>query len=129
MDISWWSAKVIESSNFFWAGVSMYLWYRCSRYKAFADKETGKALSGLQWMFMASALNHGWFAVSRHLKDEGSHWNAVMFEWRGFWVLMTALLFVYGSFAIVQHLEGAKTSTLGMVAVGMAVLSFSAGFF
>jgi len=128
MDISWLSAKVIESSNFFWCFVSLYLWYRCGRYKNYSDTGTHDALQGLQWMFLGSALNHGWFAVSRQLRTDG-YWNAMMFEWRGLWVFLTACLFVYGSLMVVRHLESASINKLGVVALGLAVVSFSIGFF
>jgi hypothetical protein len=98
---------VIKASN-----IALFLTAIYGAGKAFQWKlrnhispETMKIVFAWVLIFLSVGIRAIWFAASRHFADEGETWSAQMYEWRSVIVILTALLFAWGMFSFVRHIE------------------------
>ena len=121
--------EVIESSNFMWALASLlgaFYTYKWRKGGALSP-ENSEIVHAWTWIFSAAGLNHGWFAMSRHLGG-GDTWNDYMFEWRWLLVLVTSVMFCYGMVKFIKLIENfsvsRKISWIGVIAIASYTLGF-----
>jgi hypothetical protein len=125
------SALLIESGNFAWALISfsafaIAIWVRA---KNGLKHESSEALCALAWMTLGSGVNHSWFAISRHLADDGARWHSLMFDWRWAMVQITAFLFSWGAVSLLQSItKFSNTVKIGLIASAY-VVAFTAGVY
>ena len=101
-------ALIIESSNFLWLIVGAFAFYRILVWR-FSNKLSHHNIDIIQawlWIFGAAAINHGWFALSRHLSPDDARWNAAMFEWRFAVVVATSAAFSWGMLSFIRLIDG-----------------------
>jgi hypothetical protein len=125
------NALLIESGNFAWALISfsvftIAIWVKA---KNGLKHESSEALCALAWMTLGSGVNHSWFALSRHLAEDGDKWNALMFDWRWAMVQTTLLFYGWGAGSLLQSIvKFSNTVKVGLIA-GAYVVAFTAGIF
>ena len=129
--MSWVDAagKLIETTNFWWFGICLVGWVRCFYWKRGATDQTREIIGNLQFMLAGSGLNHGWFALSRHLRDGEGFWNEAMFDLRVFAVLFTFALFFYGAARFMEHIRGVSLTRSMIVTAAIGVIAALVGFF
>ena len=103
-------APIIESGNWlFTIGyivLGLYVFYK-TRNAHFTDGNT-LVMHSMGWMALGGGLNAAWFSFSRHFAEPGERWNATMFEWRWFAVIITALIFAWGVCGVLRGFEDAS---------------------
>ena len=127
MDYSWWSAKLIESANFFGFFAGVWFWVKGFSWKQGASESAHQVVAGLQWMAAGLAGNCGWFALSRHLRDTGGPaWNAGMYEYRVIAVTTTIAAFVYGASKLAKTIDAPAPCIheRALIAIGFIALAF-----
>jgi len=120
--------NVIESLNFFGWIIACYVGWRTYRWNNRSDLDafTHQIICCLMWVFAGLGLSAFWFAISRFLHAENTHWHLLMFEWRWLVVLTTQAMIGWGalSFVILIDEHGALKkysvfATAAIIAIGL----------
>ena len=121
----------IESGNFLWMVAGAYGVYRILAWKRqnHLSAYVNQIICAWTWIFISSACNAGWFAMSRHLSEEGELWHQGMFEWRWLMVSLTAIGFAYGMFRFVQLIDDFDDSKFYALFAASIAVSFLIGFY
>ena len=127
MDMS----NVIESGNFFVLIIACYVVWRTVRWRMRSDLDpfTRSVICCWLFVFMGIGINRGWFAMSRFLHDEGSHWQAIMFEWRWLLVVSTATMAGWGALSFVEMIDESGSWKKYWVFSAAVVSSLGLGFY
>lgn len=122
-------AEVIESSNWFWASVCLLGVIMTIRWQRrdMLTKHTSQVVKSWMWVFIAAGINHGWFALSRHLADADSTWNAWMYEHRSLMVAATAAAFGYAAFIFFKLIEQIPDGIMIAIVGSIALFSYFIG--
>ena len=123
--------NIIESSNFWWtlvAGFSFFCYIRLIR-RSDISEYNREIICAWAWVVAASGVNHGWFALSRHLSDDHNRWNNTMFEWRWLVVLLSAGAFCWGTLRFIRLIDDRSFRWQIMVFIGLFAVTFTAGFY
>ena len=101
-------ALIIESSNFLWLIVGAFAVWRVVvwKLKNHLSRHNDEIIHAWVWIFGSAAVNHGWFALSRHLAPEGERWHLGMFEWRFALIVATSTAFAWGMLSFIRLIDG-----------------------
>ena len=123
-------AKIIESGNFLFVIGALFGAYSVVKWEftRHLNENTQGITRAWTVVFMASGLNHLWFAMSRHLSSNGNPWNLAMYDLRPGAVMVTALMFALGMICFIGHIEGfglrKKLTLFGVAVLAAAGLGF-----
>ena len=122
---------IIESANFWWLIIGAVATWRVAVWRVNNHLSEQISIIVCAWVFVfaASALNHGWFAVSRHLSPEDARWHAGMMEWRWLVVLATAAMFAWGMSHFIAHIEGWGIRAQMLMFSGSFLAALAVGFY
>ena len=121
----------IESTNFLLAFTAIYGAWMAIRWKIrnHISPETSAIVFAWSLIFLSVGIRAGWFALSRDLSDNGSHWNSIMFEYRYILVILTAAMFCWGMFSFIRHIEEVSIKAQGWIFSGLIAISLVWGYF
>ena len=125
------NSLVIESANFWWLIMAAIATWRVAVWRAnnHLSAQISVIVCAWVWLFAASALNHGWFAISRHLSPEDERWHTGMMEWRWLAVLVTAAMFAWGMTRFMALIEGWDIRAQLAMFSGSFLIAFVVGFY
>lgn len=123
--------NLIEAGNFFVLIISCYVGWRIFRWRQRSDIEKATSWIVCSWMFVFGGigLNRGWFAISRFLHDDDSHWQSFMFEWRFMLVLATSALVGWGAVTFTSMIDEDEAAKKYGVFAAAAIAAFGLGFY
>ena len=122
--------KLIESSNFLWLIIAGFATWRvaCWKLNNHLSEHNREIVTAWVWIFLAAAVNHGWFAFSRHLSPEGERWHPAMFEWRWLLILLTSLAFSWGMLAFIRLIDGHGYKKQSLIFALSFIAAFGIGY-
>jgi hypothetical protein len=83
------------------------------------------------WVFIAVALNRGYFAMARHLSPEESinGLHPILWEWRGLAIIATSLAFSWGMMKFISLIEGYSILRKSLYFAGFFGFAFMLGLY
>ena len=126
-----WQAISIESDNWWAVVIGMFAAWRVTvwKYRGHLSEETRYMVCSFAWFFSGYALNHGWFALSRHLSSDGEKWNLAMYEWRWLAVNITAMMCIWGIVSFMQLIDEFSNGQKYALFLSTYILSRFMGFY
>ena len=122
---------IIESSNFLWIIIAAFATWRVCVWRAanHLSDDNHAIVNAWVFIFSAAAVNHGWFAISRHLSAEGERWNATMLDYRWAVVLATSLAFSWGMLQFIKLIDGYSMRRQLLLFAASFIFAFGIGFY
>ena len=104
--ISRYRSELIESGNWLFVAAAFVIVigieYRVRR--DYISAFNVRVLRHLELAAVGVGINHGWFALSRHLAPPFDTWHPLMYDWRWLMILVTANVTAHGLLTVVRLL-------------------------